>query len=347
VAYSADTGCPRNHRGTLFAVEAGPERSGRLSNLRPVVTAAAGVNVFVTLLQTVGVSKADYRVAVAVDRREQVEQLARTARDLADEYGGDVLVVSVAVQPPESPFAVFRDDVIRREFSGDRQELLDRAVAATEATGVDVEGRLVIARSVAVGLLDAVAEYDCDALLMGWHARRRRNIVMGHIVDRVVAAAPCDVLVETVGATADGVERLLVPAGDDPHTGLAADAARAVARANDAHVDVVRVVPPEASDVERAAARDLAADVVGRLEEVAGDAAVVEGDDVVEALVSTAEDHDVTSIGGGRGGWLRRRVVGSTSRRVGRRAGTTVIVAHRGRSRPRSWLARLRGLAGR
>jgi nucleotide-binding universal stress UspA family protein len=292
------------------------------------------------------VNRGDYRVAVAVDNPDQVEQLVRTARDLADAQGGDILVVSVAVKPLSSPFALFRDDVIRREFSGDRGELLDRAVETTRATDVDVEGRLVVARSVAAGLLDAVAEYDCDTLLMGWHALRRRDIVMGHIVDRVVAAAPCDVLVEKVGETADGVERLLVPAGDDPHTGLAADTARAVARANDASVDVVRVVPPEASDAEWAAARELAADVADRLGDVAGDVSVVEGEDTVETLVAAAEDRDVTSIGGGRGGWLRRRVVGSTSRRVGRRARTTVIVAHQARPRPRSLLARLRGLAG-
>ena len=185
----------------------------------------------------------DYRVAVAVDQPEQVEQLMRTARDLASEHGGDVLV-------------------------------------------------------------------------------------------------------ERVDATAAGVERLLVPAGDDPHTGLAAGTARAIARANDARVDVVRVVPPDASDTERAAARDLTADVADSLGDVVGDVSVVEGEDAVETLVSAAEDRDVTSIGGGRGGWLRRRVVGSTSRRVGRRARTTVIVANRARPQPRSWLARLRGIAG-
>lgn len=39
------------------------------------------------------------------------------------------------------------------------------------------------------------------------------DLLIGHIVDDVVAAAPCDVLVEKIGRTTDGVEVIFLPAG--------------------------------------------------------------------------------------------------------------------------------------
>lgn len=271
----------------------------------------------------------DYRVAVAVANPDHVEQLMRTALDLARDRGGDVFVTSVVVQSRSSPFRLFRDEDIKEEFGGDRRELLDRALAVAGGTDVPVEGRLVVAGNVAGGVVRVAAECEADAVLLGWHARRHRDLVMGHIIDDVVTSAPCDVLVEKLGPTADGVESVLVPAGAGPDTAVATTVGGAVARANDARVDVLRVVDPDAPREERERAASLAADVAADLGDVTAEPAVLEGADVVATLVEAAEARDVTVVGGGRGGWLRRLVVGSTAREVGRRARTTVIVATR------------------
>ncbi|QIO24155.1 universal stress protein [Haloarcula sp. JP-L23] len=281
----------------------------------------------------------DYRVAVSVAESDQIGQLMRTAIDIARDRDGDVFVISVVGESRSSPFWVFRDEVIKEEFSGDRRELLDRAIAIAEGTNVDVDGRLVVADSVASGILTAATDCDADAILMGWHARRHSDILMGHIVDDVVASAPCDVLVEKIGPTANGVETICLPAGPGAHTALAAGVCHAIARANEARVDVLRVVAPDASDETREEAETLVAEAASAVGDVATTTNVVEGEDVAETLVSAAEERDVTVIGGGGGSRLRRVVVGSTARTVGRRAETTVIVATRPQG-ARSWLAR-------
>jgi nucleotide-binding universal stress UspA family protein len=280
------------------------------------------------------------RVAVAVGDAGYLEQLMRTALDLARERDGTVCVLSVVSKPRASPASVYTDAAIRREFSDQRRALLDRAVAMGADASIPVEGRLVVADSVAAGIVRGVTDCEAAAVLLGWHARRRRDIVMGHTVDEVVADVPCDVLVEKIGPTADGVEAVLLPAGEDAHTDLAAAASRAVARANGARVDVLRVVGPDAGTEERRRARELVEEVAAELGGVEATTAVVEGEDVVGTLVGAAEKRDVTVIGGGRGGWLRRFVVGSVAREVGRRARATVIVATR-TPRVRSRLARL------
>ena len=283
-----------------------------------------------------------YRVAVAVAKPEHLEQLMRTAIDLARERDGEIFVISVVVTSRSSPFALYQDEVIKEEFSDDRRELLDRAIAIAEPTEVDVDGRLVVADSVARGIITAVEECEADVVLMGWHARTHRDLVMGHTVDEVVTSAPCDVLLEKIGETASEVDEILLPAGDGPDMDLATTVARAIARANDARVEIVRVISPKATAQQRENALDLLAKTETKLGDIPTKTTILEEEEIVDTLIEEAEKRDVTVIGGGRGGWFRRVVVGSTARGVGRHAEATLIVATKNRP-AKYWISRLTG----
>ncbi|MFC4450609.1 universal stress protein [Halorussus aquaticus] len=268
----------------------------------------------------------DYRIAVAVGNPDHAEQLVRTAVDVARDRGGEVFVVGVVVTPQESPFALFTDEIIAREFGGERRALLDRAVSVASGTGVTVSGELFVASSVSRGVLAAVAERDCDSLLLGWQERTRENAVLGTNVDRILRRADCDVLVEKIGALAGEVESVLLPVAESHHAELAAAVARAIGVANDARVDLLRVV---ASSDDESAARDLLSRTADSLSEVAVETEVREGE-VADEIVSASKSRNVTVLGATRTGPLRRRIVGSTPREVGRRADGTVIMARKG-----------------
>ena len=277
----------------------------------------------------------DYCIGVAVGNPENAEQLVRTARDVARERGGEVFVVGVVVTPQESPLALFTDEVITREFGGERQAVLDRAVSVASGTGVPVDGKLFVASSVARGVLHGVRERDCDALLLGWEQRTRQDAVLGTNVDRIVRRADCDVLVEKIGAVAGEVEGVLLPVAESRHADLAASVARAIAVAN---VTLLRVVD---SKRDESAARDLLtarADSLSGVDSASGDGSpssvevetVVREGGVPDVIVAESERHDVTVLGSTRTGAIRRRVVGSTPQAVGRRAEGTIILAKRG-----------------
>lgn len=267
-----------------------------------------------------------YRIAVAVGNPEHAEQLTRTAVDVARDRDGEVFVVGVVVTPRESPFAMFTDEIITREFGGERRAVLDRAMEVAAGTGVPVTGRLFVASSVARGVLHAVEERDCDALIVGWAARKRERAVLGTNVDRIVRRANCDVLVEKIGAVAGEVESVLLPVAESPHAELAASVVRAIAAANDARVDLLRIVQ---SDGGESAARDVLASTADLLSGVEVETEVREGE-VADVIVAESASHDVTILGATRTGAIRRRVVGSVPREVGRRADGTVIVAKKG-----------------
>jgi nucleotide-binding universal stress UspA family protein len=268
----------------------------------------------------------DYRIAVAVGNPDNAEQLVRTAADVAHERDGGVFVVGVVVTPQESPFALFTDEVIAREFGDERRAVLDRAVSVASDRDVPVNGELFVASSVARGVLHGLRERDCDALLIGWEERTRQNAVLGTNVDRIVRRADCDVLVEKIGALAGTVEGVLLPIAESRHADLAASVARAIAVNNDARVTLLRVVE---SEREAAEARKLLAAKADSLSGVDAETEVGQGD-VRDVIVATSERHDVTVLGASRSGAIRRRVVGTTPQEVGRRAEGTIILAKRG-----------------
>ncbi|WP_049969206.1 universal stress protein [Haladaptatus cibarius] len=264
----------------------------------------------------------DYRVAVAIADPAHAPQLTRTAVDIARERDGDVLVLSVLVTERESPFSLFTDDVIIREFGGEQQEILDQVVETAKGT-VPVRGQLLVSYDIVRALTDAVVEFDCDTLIIGWHERERPSeIVLGSNADRIVARAPCDVLVEKIGP-ADGVDSILVPVAEGPHAKLAADVARAIALTNDARVHLLRVVHD--GNIE---AEGLIPEMADRIEPVQVWTEVRTGN-VTETVVDEASEHDITVLGSTRRGMLRRQLVGTVPQAVGRRSETTVIIARR------------------
>ncbi|WP_411963957.1 universal stress protein [Haloferax sp. YSMS24] len=270
--------------------------------------------------------RSDSPVLVGIESLDNVQQLVRTAGDLADLGAGAVRLVTVAVKESDSPFRVFSDETIVREFADSSHELLDRV---TTPEGVDIERDVLVARSAAKGLLAAVKETDPAALVVGWRAHERRtDAVFGTTVDALVERAPCDLYVERVGHEANGVDSVLFPVAGGPHVDTAARAAVAIAARNDARVLVFSVGTSSDTATFVAEGRKALADVDGP--EVPVETMVRESDDVTDAVVDEAAAHDVVVMGATRKGSLRRKLVGSVPRRVVERTDRTVILARNG-----------------
>ncbi|MFB6110760.1 MAG: universal stress protein [Halodesulfurarchaeum sp.] len=263
---------------------------------------------------------------VAVEEPEQVTQLVRTAGDLARRRGGTVRLLTVAVKSHESPFGLFSDETILREFAADSHELLDRA---PEPEGVAVVRDLVVARSVATGIVSAVERTDPAALLIGWDSDpTRSDALLGTTVDHVLERAPTDVYVERIGREAERVDSILLPVAGGPHAETARRGAVAVAAENDASITVLSVVADPTTEPEaRVVATETAEAIKAELGSQRVETRIEGGGEVVDAIVSAASDHDVLFLGATRKGPLRGRLVGSVPRRIVRKTDRTVIVA--------------------
>ncbi|MDY7081957.1 MAG: universal stress protein, partial [Halobacteria archaeon] len=234
-----------------------------------------------------------------------VEQLMRTAIDIANERNAEIEVMSVVTVPEQTPLSE------GRKFVGSEREVLDKAIEFAGDSDVPVHGTIRIGHDVAKAILNTV------------------DFVLGSNVDRVVTGAKCDVLVERIGSEGQ-VNRILLPTAGGSHAELAAEIAHSISVPNDADIDIVYVVDPGASESER---KDAEKKLKSTEEVLEGydrvSTRLIEGTDVVDTIVDESEGYDITIIGATREGMLQQLVFGVIPEQVGKRARNTVIMAKR------------------
>lgn len=282
----------------------------------------------------------DYQIVVPIANPDNVEQLMNTAYDIARDHNGDILVLSVVNLPEQTPLSE------GQRYTDEKRKVLNRAMAMTDDGNGDVpvSGTIRISHQVNRAILNTIEQYDSDAVLIGWGGwrSRRREIVLGSIVDTVVTNATCDVLVERIDPESEGtVESILLPTAGGPHAELAGEVANAIARTTGAQIELLRVVASNASEDERADAEATLETVRTELDDVEAEGTVREDDDIVEAITYRAAEHDLTVIGATREGFLQRIVFGAIPEQVGERVESTVILTKRNleiTSRLKRWI---------
>jgi APA family basic amino acid/polyamine antiporter len=284
-------------------------------------------------------SEREYQVVVPIANPDHVEQLMRTADDLAEVNNGEVLVMSVVTVPEQTPLEE------GRQFVDDKRDVLKRAMDLAEEANVPVSGTVRIGHTVSDAILNTIDQYDSDAVLLGWGGQRssRAEIVLGSTVDTIATEAQCDVLVEKIGSV-ESIDSILLPIAGGPHAEFSAETARAIARSENATVHVSHIVDPDASENERSDAQNLVAETMERFDDVAVEQEILEGTDIAETIINKSESHDITVIGATREGTLQQLVFGAIPETVGEAAPNTVIMTKRNEgisSRIRRWFDRI------
>lgn len=106
---------------------------------------------------------------------------------------------------------------------------------------------------------------------------------------------------------------ILVPVAKGPHSGLAVKIAAALARAHDAWLELLHVVPADASDSVESDVRGLLDSYSHRVDGASADCLVEHNNDVTGAIAKQASYHDLTVLGAPQKGRLRRWLFGSTT----------------------------------
>jgi nucleotide-binding universal stress UspA family protein len=272
-------------------------------------------------------------LVVPVANPETVSRLLDTAIDVARGRSMRLVVLHVVEVPPQIPLSG-GDSLV-----GDDDEaagLLDDAVERATDAGVAADSRMRYARDVATGIVGAVDAHDADALLVGWRGRpRRRDIVLGSFLDRILGEASCDVLVKRIRTSPREVDSILVPVAGGPHCKLAVEIAGTIASQHGAAVRLVHVLHPDADESTRTDATALLQDYESFLAGMDVDVAstTVQHEHVAGAITDETATHDLTVLGATREPFLNRKLVGSVAEGVGRAAASSVILT---RNAPRN-----------
>jgi nucleotide-binding universal stress UspA family protein len=294
-----------------------------------------------------------------------VRQFLRTAVALAADNDGRVLLVGIETVGGEAVLDTVREHVqTAQPTDGEntaveniKQRQTQLAEMANVAQELDPEVSVnAVVRAVTdstQGILDIVdGDNETVVLLLGGTGLDEGWLLNRSTIDALLAESECDVFVENMGthagenalyvpdveehtvaslakSEAESIESILLPVGTGPHAALAAEAARAVARASGASITVLHVISSTASAETRADGEDLlkfAAYVLGS--EVAVETELKEASDTTDTIVQEAKTYDFVSIGfPEQKSRLKQLVFGSVQETLSELRGTTVLMS--------------------
>ncbi len=276
------------------------------------------------LLEEVLVSK-DYSVLVPVATEGQAHILGRIGAILDKKSDGEVLALNVARVPVQLGLSE------GRVFLRKGRPPLEAVIEEARKLEVPVHTMIRLGRDVAKAVRKTVEENASDLIVLGWPGyTNTAGRAFGSVIDHVVDNPPTDIAVVRYREYRP-LRSVLVPVAGGPNSRRAVLMAvnmAALGEDGPAKVTVVRVVREGAVQREIIRAQqDMAHSVEGINYEF--NLKVVEGNDIVQAILDTAKDYDLIVIGASNEPLFRTLLVGNIPEQVALKAQVTTMMVKR------------------
>lgn len=133
------------------------------------------------------------KILLAVDVTEGSEQIAERARDVAERYGAEVILLHVVEYVPVEPMGEALLPAVQIE--GELIERATRRIAElAQKMGLEKAERIVQAGNIKAELVRIATDRGVDLIVLGSRERHGLSIMFNQTEDTILHAAPCDVL---------------------------------------------------------------------------------------------------------------------------------------------------------
>ncbi len=274
----------------------------------------------------------DYRILACVGSPLRASPILNAARIMGRQHDGELIALSVIEVPDRELLAQGLDQV------GSAQDNLDRSIGILPANGVPIKPLVKVSHRVSYGITETVLEEQCNMVVLG---RARRVGLLQRfaatVVDLVVRETPAQTMVVTAERWPKEIKNILFAYERGPHSDLTADVVMAFARARQAVVRVVHVLPREAAPEQvEAARRELAQAFQERYANP--DLRVIRSSDIVTGLLGEARGVDLIVIGGTEAGVLEQLLGYAIPLELADRTSVPVITVYEMPAEPKRWL---------
>ena len=220
---------------------------------------------------------------------------------LARHESGKVISLSIAKAH------VHMDDPELKRAIKQSRKLLMNAVAVTQEFGAKSKSIIRIDDNIAHGITRAAREENASLIIMGWSQRDLQSRLFGTLVDDVFWSAHCPTAVMGLQKEPIDIHRLLVPVKNlSAKTILTIKFAQLFAETNQASITVVHISDRKTPQVETTALETQLQDFVEQMQSTVDIAIkVIRNDNVREAILAQAKNHDLVILRS-----IRRRTAG-------------------------------------
>jgi len=287
------------------------------------------------LLEEVLVSR-DYSVLVPIATQEQARILGKIGAILAQDRAGEVFALHVVRVPPQLTLSD------GRLFLKEGRAQLETVIQQARERDVPVHTMIRLGRDVAEAVRQTALEDASDLIVLGWPGyTNTTGRLFGSIIDPIVDNPPSDIAVVRYRKLRS-VRAILVPVAGSLNSRLAVRTSISMARQGQdgpAQVTVMHVVPSGASEADWVRAHKYTRQAIEGNPYQPLERLVVEGDNVLDAILNTAKDYDLIVVGATEEPLLKNLLVGNLATRIAKEAEVTVIMVKR-RSGPLKSLLR-------
>lgn len=188
--------------------------------------------------------------------------------------------------------------------------------------------------SILQGFVDT---YDISTLITEDRPQSGIRSILGLEAVDETAVDGCDTIIVTRIEQLGMIDSVVVPVARGPHSGLAIDIGLAIARQNDATLNLLHVydTTDEGGRTEGDEVLDTSMERVGDYPDA--DRTLREASDVPDEIIEYTQPYDITVLGAPREGRLRQFILGTIPDDVSAQVDGTVLTAHRGGA-DESWL---------
>jgi universal stress protein A len=133
------------------------------------------------------------KILVAVDITDGSEKIAERARDVAQRYGAQLILLHVVEYVPVEPMGEALLPAVQIE--GELIERAKKRIAELAAkSGLEQAECLVHAGNIKAELVRVAQDRGVDLIVLGSRERHGLSIMFNQTEDTILHAAPCDVL---------------------------------------------------------------------------------------------------------------------------------------------------------
>ncbi len=274
----------------------------------------------------------EYQILVPVANPANAAILMDYATRIARARDGEILVMSMAIVPEQTPLSE------ARQFVAGSEEAINEVLKNTPED-IPLSSTVRYGHNAARGIIGAIREHDSNMVILGWRGRSlRRDFVLGSTIDPVIERASCDAIVVKLGSDVQP-KKILVPVAGGPHTPSVLEVAVIMAESFGAEITAVHVLRRGITEQQ---ARETIEPVLESIEDKSkiGSVKFIGPGDIVDLIIAESHDYDMVIIGSPlvSGGRLYRQVVfGSIPERISKGTDKTVMMVKRNLG-IRSWV---------
>ncbi|HSE35158.1 MAG TPA: amino acid permease [Candidatus Paceibacterota bacterium] len=278
--------------------------------------------------------KSEYRVVLPVGSEETWERFSQIAYAMTRQEGGELIALRIhelaAGDPIEDGFHTSRD-----------KRVLDKIEAEMTKNRLNVDTRVVAARSVPWAILETIQSERADLVLMSWDGNSdTKGFIFGRKIDTVLRRVHCDMLTVKLGAITK-MDRIFIPVAVDgnPNLRFTGKVATALAQWFGSTITVGMVVPEDVGADDEPRFRALLDERIRALKIRAPhvETMIFRSDYLASGILKAAEGYDVLLLPAARGRINQAIGVGSIPEQVAkycRNRNVLVAKGYRGITQP-------------